>query len=755
MNARKAAILVLLLSLVVSVGIVFLLNMGGLTPPIEDTTPPVVLINTPSLGETVGGEVEIDFSATDDGVIQLREIIIDSSRRSTQSSYSWNTASTADGNHTITCRASDESGNTGEASIWVWVNNTIGPIEPNAAPEVVISLPHDGSTVSGNVYISIQVDDEESLVPRIYIDSVSVFIAFLYLWDTTEYTNGVHTIHAEATDSFGLTGTDTIDVTVYNPTPGPSPTYTDAIKIMAYNIEESGANPDWKDVMKEENPDIAILVETGTWDDNDDLILNSVVDEFNSYFVDEFPYVGYCAQSIVYSTSGEAILSRFPILSFDQIHLVTLDDDSSYGVTHDFIHAAVNISGTVTHIIGAHLKASGGSVNEQRREWETEGIINYMDSLGEVPIIYLGDLNSFSPDDTGDLAPLGDLGYGPMTMMLYPDDPIYGQYSSTVHNFTDVFRTLNPTDPGYTYGHQSPSYTSRIDYIIVNSFFDSFLLNSTCGDTPSADTGSDHYSVDMFIHWNLTADETPPSQVTGLNATATGIFQIDLTWDANTELDISHYIVYRNGTPIAAAPSNSYSDTNLNSSTTYSYEVSAVDLSSNEGNKSIPSNATTWVATAADFIVINEFLPDPNVLYTEEWIELYNPTAEDVNLTGYVLDDIVEGGGSPYTIPQGTIIIAGGYLVFNQSTVIFQLNNAGDTVNLIKPDGVTIQDSYSYSSSSNDVSYGRSPDGSETWTTQSTPTPGASNVGAFLYHLEDSIENMVIEVICGIMTTRP
>ena len=105
-------------------------------------------------------------------------------------------------------------------------------------------------------------------------------------------------------------------------------------------------------------------------------------------------------------------------------------------------------------------------------------------------------------------------------------------------------------------------------------------------------------------------------------------------------------------------------------------------------------------------------------------------TREAVDLVGYILDDITTGGGSPYTIPAGSIIAAGGFLVFNQSTVVFQLNNAGDTVNLIKPDGVTVQDSYTYSSSSDDVSHGRQEDGGIVWTTFVSPTLGASNNGS-------------------------
>ncbi|MHA1407974.1 MAG: fibronectin type III domain-containing protein [Candidatus Heimdallarchaeaceae archaeon] len=335
--------------------------------------------------------------------------------------------------------------------------------------------------------------------------------------------------------------------------------------------------------------------------------MNQYIDEFNTYFANEDPYIGYTAQGISYSTDGEAIMSRFPILDSVQIPIVTLDSSSSYDVTHDFMSWHVNISGTEMYLIGAHLKAMSGADNEYRREREQEGIINYMDSLGEVPIMYMGDLNSFSPDDTGDLAPKGDLGYGPMTMMLYPEDPIYGQYSSVNHNFTDVFRTLNPSDPGYTYGHQNPTYESRIDFIVVNDYLSDYLVNSTIGDTPSADTGSDHYCVDFFLDisaFQNQTDVTAPGKVQGVYAEAVNGSTINLSWNPNTEDDLDHYNIYRNGTKIAETKNTSYSDGGLNVSAWYSYEISAVDTSGNEGEKS-----DVVIVKTKDEVVIPEIHP--------------------------------------------------------------------------------------------------------------------------------------------------
>ncbi len=339
----------------------------------------------------------------------------------------------------------------------------------------------------------------EELAYSIYIDNTLFSETNSTVWNTTQFSDGPHTLLAKAVSTSGYVNETEIVVIVDNFINDPP---SDIFKLMVYNINGGGKNPDWKKVVYEENPDIMVCIETGNWDDSNNMRLRRYVNDFNMHFYDEAPFTGYTSQVLTDLYSGEAILSRYPIINFIDIPSVTLDDNSTYIVTHSFIDGIVNISGTVTHFIGTHLKAMGdtqSSNNTWRRVLEQQGIINYMDELGDVPIVYLGDINSFSPFDTGDLAPLGDLGYGPLTMLLCPDDPVYGQYSSTIHTFTDVFRTLNPTEIGHTYGHTDTRYNSRIDYIIVNQFFAESLINSTTGDTPHAKTGSDHYSVDVFI----------------------------------------------------------------------------------------------------------------------------------------------------------------------------------------------------------------------------------------------------------------
>ena len=76
----------------------------------------------------------------------------------------------------------------------------------------------------------------------------------------------------------------------------------------------------------------------------------------------------------------------------------------------------------------------------------------------------------------------------------------YSPYASLIHEWTDVYRNLNPSDWGIT----CPRYDSRVDFIYVNQLLASKIINSTTGDTTHPISGSDHYTVDVFINISLT-----------------------------------------------------------------------------------------------------------------------------------------------------------------------------------------------------------------------------------------------------------
>ncbi len=370
-------------------------------------------------------------------------------------------------------------------------------------PTVEFSSPLSLDIVSGTYNVEYTMADTGGYTAKIktielYIDETLVSNNVSYAWDTTEYDDGYHTLYVKVADGAGNIAEDTIVITVDNFL---DTAPTDLFKILNYNVYESGVNPEWKDVVKAENPDIAVFVETGDWDNSENKQLDAYVNEFNGYFYDEAPYIGYTTQGIKWNTQGEAILSRYPVLEVYQAEILHADDDSTVDLTHALLHVVVDIEGNEVHIIAIHLKAGQTLGERNTRDREQEAIINYMDeNVGDAPLIYIGDLNCNSPEDIGALE--GDkhdeFGIGPVTMILYPDDPIYGNYSSEFHNFTDVFRTLNPSDPGFSL--HIPSLTTRIDYIFVNQYFTNTFINSGIkSNTEFDDLGSDHYTVDALI----------------------------------------------------------------------------------------------------------------------------------------------------------------------------------------------------------------------------------------------------------------
>jgi chitodextrinase len=92
-------------------------------------------------------------------------------------------------------------------------------------------------------------------------------------------------------------------------------------------------------------------------------------------------------------------------------------------------------------------------------------------------------------------------------------------------------------------------------------------------------------------------DTTPPTKPTNLQATGVSTSQINLSWAASTDnVGVVGYEVYRNGVFLTSVGGTSYSDIGLAPSTTYSYQVAAVDAAPNHSALSDPASATTLAA---------------------------------------------------------------------------------------------------------------------------------------------------------------
>ncbi|MFZ2486612.1 MAG: lamin tail domain-containing protein, partial [Anaerolineae bacterium] len=167
--------------------------------------------------------------------------------------------------------------------------------------------------------------------------------------------------------------------------------------------------------------------------------------------------------------------------------------------------------------------------------------------------------------------------------------------------------------------------------------------------------------------------------------------------------------------------------------------------SNQSGGTPTPTPTATVTVTAtpgvfADHVTLNEFMPDPTsdwngdgtATQDDEYIELYNANDFVVDLSGWQLDDLDDGlraqpdGSPPYPLPAGSTIPPHGFLLVFASESNLALNNGGDWVRLLRPDGVLVE-AFEYTASRDDEAYSKTVDGGDAWTRTYPPSPGASN----------------------------
>jgi hypothetical protein len=154
------------------------------------------------------------------------------------------------------------------------------------------------------------------------------------------------------------------------------------------------------------------------------------------------------------------------------------------------------------------------------------------------------------------------------------------------------------------------------------------------------------------------------------------------------------------------------------------------------------TNMAASTATSATSLRINELMadndstmvdPDETGAY-EDWIEIYNSGTSTVDIGGmYLTDDLADP--TKWQIPQGVTVPAGGFVVFwadddedqGLAHAGFKLSADGEAVGLYQSDGSTLIDSITFGAQNTDVSFGRYPDGGDTWSILGPPTPGAAN----------------------------
>lgn len=112
----------------------------------------------------------------------------------------------------------------------------------------------------------------------------------------------------------------------------------------------------------------------------------------------------------------------------------------------------------------------------------------------------------------------------------------------------------------------------------------------------------------------------------------------------------------------------------------------SIMVTDRQGGVKTASN-TLAVFQSALGVSLSEVLPRPQEGSDFEWIELYNAAAHPINLSDFQLDDSADGGSSPYTFTSGTTINSNSFLVLEKSEHGLNLNDDGDVVRLLDPNG--------------------------------------------------------------------
>jgi hypothetical protein len=190
----------------------------------DDTLAPSVSITSPAPGAMVKGTITVSANASDNIGITRVELLVDGVLRATDTiapySFSWNTATLADGNHTLQARAFDACNNSK-----VSTSVTVDVQQDTAVPQVAWTAPASGALLRGTASLQATASDDTGVTKvEFFADGVlqgtDTTSPYAFSWNSAGVADGAHSLHAKAYDGAGKTATTaTVPVTVDNTAP--------------------------------------------------------------------------------------------------------------------------------------------------------------------------------------------------------------------------------------------------------------------------------------------------------------------------------------------------------------------------------------------------------------------------------------------------------------------------------------------------------------------------------------------------------
>ena len=479
-----------------------------------DITAPSVSLAAPNNGAPVSGTVTLDATASDNvGVANVKFYVDNSSTAlvtDTSSPYSasWNTATVANGAHTVKAVASDAAGNTATSTVNVTVDN--------AKPMVTLTAPNNGAPVSGTVTLSATASDNvgvagvQFMVDGAALGAEDTGSPYSATWNTTTVTNGTHTLAAVARDAAGNTTTSTVTVTVSNTvqtipvtvTAIPVNTYPTAVAFSGNNAFVYGGDVIWTiDTRNNKiidstalyneppvvSPDGKRRYEAGYMSVNViDNQTNAVVDTIELPNCDECGY-GYSAgvQELAISPDGTRVYARhaYAVDFAPTVSAVTVIDTSNNEIvgTTGPIYAKdleIAVDGRVYAIDEDYYYADVNVYDEDMQYLDTIRLSSYTGSSLSVPTTL-----AISTDGKHAFAHVYDYdGGGAMTVSVIDTDPASPTYQTETY-MTERYSAVSP-DGTRLYVAESDGRTITVYDTATNAKVGSFVTDQQANTGP-------------------------------------------------------------------------------------------------------------------------------------------------------------------------------------------------------------------------------------------------------------------------------
>ncbi len=123
-------------------------------------------------------------------------------------------------------------------------------------------------------------------------------------------------------------------------------------------------------------------------------------------------------------------------------------------------------------------------------------------------------------------------------------------------------------------------------------------------------------------------------------------------------------------------------------------------------------------------VVINEFLAHTD-LPDHDYVELYNHSAQAVDISGCVLTD--DAATNKFLVPSGTILQPHGFEVYLDTDLHFNLDAASESIFFKNAADTRVIDAVRFDGQENGVATGRYPDGGDQFYRLAAKTPGSAN----------------------------